>query len=107
VTGAFDARFEGPPGLVHAGMLTFGFEFALGMAAASAGARAFSVSTTVNYRKPLRVGSPVRFEAEMDRVEGRKILTKGSLSVGPDEFAVANGVHIRVDEATWNAARSR
>ena len=106
VTGVFDARYEGPPGLVHAGMVTFGFEFALGVAAASSGSRAFSVSTTIRYRKPLRVGSAVRFEAEIDRIDGRKVFTKGALFAQGELHAEATGVHVTVDDATWNAART-
>jgi acyl-coenzyme A thioesterase PaaI-like protein len=107
ISGMFDARFEGPPGLVHGGFVAFGFEFVLGMAAASTGLRAFSVSTTIRYRKPLRVGTPVLFEAAVDRVDGRKVFTQGTLTVDGEVSAQAEGLHITVDEATWNQGREK
>lgn len=106
ISGSFDARFEGPPGLVHGGFVDFGFQFVLGKAAASAGPPAFSVRTTLQYRKPLRVGTAVLFDGSVDRVEGRKVFTRGTLTAGDEVLAEAEGLHIQVDEATWNQGRA-
>jgi acyl-coenzyme A thioesterase PaaI-like protein len=77
-TATFGPRFEGAPGCVHGGFVAAVFDEALGMAQGITGAPGMTAYLNVQYRRPHRLGRLVRFEARMDRVEGRKIYCSGS-----------------------------
>ena len=52
---------------------------------------------TIRYRKPTPLDTDLRFEATVQRVEGRKIFAEGRLYAGDVLTAEAEGVFIAVD----------
>jgi hypothetical protein len=52
---------------------------------------------TVRYRSPTPLHTPLRFEGELERVEGRKNFTVGRCYAGDLVTAEAEGIFIAVD----------
>lgn len=104
----FGAAYEGPPGCVHGGFVAASFDDVLGMVQAVTGNPGMTGTLTVRYRKPTPLHAEIRFEAELDRVEGRKIFTTGR-SYGPDGevTAEAEAIFISVDFSKLVALRDQ
>lgn len=95
--GTFGAAYEGPPGSVHGGSIAASFDEVLGMVQSMSGAPGMTGTLEVRYRRPTPLHVEVRFEATLDRQEGRKLFTSGRLYVGDDLTAEATGLFITVD----------
>ena len=97
-TVTFGAAYEGPPGCVHGGYLAATFDEVLGGAQSLGGRPGMTGTLTVRYRSPHPLHTRIEFEAELVRVEGRKIFTAGR-SRTPDGklLAEAEGIFISVD----------
>lgn len=95
--GTFGIQYEGPPGHVHGGFVAAAFDEMLGMAQSMTGHPGMTGTLTVRYRRPTPLHQDLRFEAWVDRVEGRKIFAAGRLSHGETLCAEAEGVFITVD----------
>lgn len=52
---------------------------------------------SIRYRRPTPLHTDLRFEASLDRKEGRKLFTTGRLYAGDDLCAEAEGLFITVD----------
>lgn len=85
--------YEGPPGLVHGGILAAILDQILGAAAENAGAPGMTGTLTVRYRRGTPLGS-IRAEAWLDRREGVKTFTRGQISTADGVTAEAEGVFI-------------
>jgi acyl-coenzyme A thioesterase PaaI-like protein len=95
----FGAAYEGPPGCVHGGYLAATFDEVLGGAQSLGGRPGMTGTLTVRYRVPTPLHTPLRFEGELDRVEGRKNFTVGRCYAGDLLTAEAEGIFIAVDIA--------
>jgi len=93
----FGSAYEGPPGHVHGGFVAAAFDEVLGFAQSLTGNPGMTGTLTVRYRRPTPLHTDLRFEAEVDRVEGRKIFTHGRLFAGDTLTAEAEGLFISVD----------
>ena len=96
-TAVFGTAYEGPPGHVHGGFVAAAFDEVLGMAQSLTGNPGMTGSLTVRYRKPTPLHREIRFAGRVDRVEGRKIFTSGTLFDGETLCAEAEGLFISVD----------
>jgi acyl-coenzyme A thioesterase PaaI-like protein len=96
-TAHFGAAYEGPPGGVHGGWIAASFDEVLGMVQSLSGAPGMTGTLGIRYRRPTPLHTDVRFEATLDRQEGRKLFTSGRLYVGDDLTAEAEGLFISVD----------
>jgi acyl-CoA thioesterase FadM len=56
-----------------------------------------TASLTIHYRRPTPLYTDLRIEAHTDRVEGRKVYTKGSILAGDLVTAEAEGLFIQID----------
>ncbi len=92
----FGSAYEGPPGCVHGGYLAAAFDEVLGAAQSLGGRPGMTGTLTIRYRSPTPLHTPVRFVAEVDRVEGRKIFTTGRSYAGDLMTADAEGIFISV-----------
>jgi acyl-coenzyme A thioesterase PaaI-like protein len=91
----FGAAYEGPPGYVHGGIIALAFDEMLGMANIASGHPGMTGTLKVRYRRPTPLYREVRFEAWVDRVEGRRIMTRGTLSCADDLCAECDGVFVQ------------
>lgn len=87
------AAYEGPPGLVHGGIVALVLDQLLGQAAGAGGRPGMTGTLTITYRQGTPLGD-LRAEAWIDRAEGIKTWAKGHL-IGPDGVtAEAEGIFI-------------
>jgi acyl-coenzyme A thioesterase PaaI-like protein len=87
------AAYEGPPGLVHGGVVSLILDQILGHAVGAAGRPGMTGTLTIVYRQGTPLGD-LRAEAWIDRVDGIKTWARAHL-VGPDGVtAEAEGVFI-------------
>lgn len=93
----FGAAYEGAPGCVHGGYLAAAFDEVLGMVQAVSGQPGMTGTLTVRYRKPTPLHADLAFEGRLDRVEGRKMFTSGTVSVDGTLTAEAEAIFISVD----------
>jgi acyl-coenzyme A thioesterase PaaI-like protein len=96
-TATFGSAYEGPPGAVHGGYVAAAFDELLGMAQSLGGKPGMTGTLTVRYRRPHPLHTPIEFEAELVRVEGRKIFTAGRSYADGELRAEAEGIFITVD----------
>lgn len=99
----FGAAYEGPPGHVHGGFIAASFDEVLGMAQSLGGAPGMTGTLTIKYRNPTPLHTDLRYEATLDRVQGRKLFTSGRLYNGDTLCAEAEGLFISVDFAKFAA----
>jgi acyl-coenzyme A thioesterase PaaI-like protein len=92
----FGVPYEGPPGHVHGGFLAAAFDEVLGMAQSLTGNPGMTGTLIIRYRKPTPLLKELVFEAFVEGVEGRRILTRGTVSCDGVMTAEAEGVFIAV-----------
>jgi acyl-coenzyme A thioesterase PaaI-like protein len=93
----FNAAYEGPPGNVHGGMVAAAWDEVLGMAQSLSGNAGFTGTLQIKYRSPTPLYEDLAFKAWVDRVEGRKIFTKGECYAGERLTSEAEGIFITVN----------
>jgi acyl-coenzyme A thioesterase PaaI-like protein len=96
-TVTFGSAYEGPPGSVHGGFVAAAFDEVLGYVQSLSGAPGMTGTLEVRYILPTPLHQELLFEAEIVRVEGRKIFTQGTVKAGDIVTASAKGVFISVD----------
>ncbi len=95
-TVTFGSAYEGPPGSVHGGFVAAAFDEVLGYVQSLSGAPGMTGTLTVRYRKPTPLHQELLFEAELTRVEGRKIFTEATVKADGVVTAEAEGIFISV-----------
>jgi acyl-coenzyme A thioesterase PaaI-like protein len=93
-TGVFGSAYEGPPGSVHGGFVAAAFDEVLGYVQSLSGHPGMTGTLEVVYRSPTPLHTPLRFEAKLERVEGRKIFTSARLEAGGVLCAEATAIFI-------------
>ena len=76
----FGKAFEGAPGCVHGGFVAAVLDEALGMACIFGGVPAMTAELTTQYLRHTPVETPLKIEAKLDGVEGKKVRTSGRVS---------------------------
>ena len=99
--GVFGDAYEGPPGCVHGGFIAAAFDEVLGFTQSLTGRPGMTGLLTVRYRQPTPLHRELRFAGWVDRVDGRKIHTLGTLHAGDVLTAEAEALFISVDEAVF------
>lgn len=88
------ALYEGPPGMVHGGVVALVLDQLLGEAAAAGGSPGMTGTLSLRYEQNTPLGE-CSGEAWIDRVEGVKTIVKGELRRGDGETTVrAEGIFI-------------
>jgi acyl-coenzyme A thioesterase PaaI-like protein len=93
--GAFGAPYEGPPGFVHGGWIACAFDEMLGIANIASGHPGMTGRLTVHYRRPTPLFRDLRFRAWVDRVEGRRIMSRARCFDGDTLTAEADGLFVQ------------
>ncbi|MGO9506821.1 MAG: PaaI family thioesterase [Mycobacterium sp.] len=92
------SAYEGPPTLVHGGVSALVLDHMLGEAASEGLSRArFTGTIIVKYLRGTPLG-PLRCEAWIDRVEGRKVFARGTISDAAGITVESEGIFI---EPSW------
>jgi acyl-coenzyme A thioesterase PaaI-like protein len=99
----FGAAYEGPPGHVHGGFVAAAFDEVLGFTQSLTGNPGMTASLTVRYKRTSPLHVTLRFEAQVDRVEGRKIHASGRMLSGETVTAEAEALFISVDAERFQA----
>lgn len=79
-----DRRFEGPPGLVHGGVTGLLLDEVLGRAGTAIGRWGMTAYLNITYRRALPVDVELELSARVDRIEGRKTFTSGTIALASD-----------------------
>jgi acyl-coenzyme A thioesterase PaaI-like protein len=82
---------------VHGGIVAAAFDELLGMTQSLSGQPGMTGRLTVTYRLPTPLHRDLRFVGTLERVEGRKIFTRGRCFDGGTLTAEAEGLFIHVD----------
>jgi len=92
---AFGQAYEGPPASVHGSIVASVYDQLLALAAIAAGHGGPTATLTVHFRKmtPLHVG--LRFDAWVDRVDGRKAFVRGTCHAGAELLSESEGLFVR------------
>ena len=99
-TGIFGSAYEGPPGSVHGGFVAAAFDEVLGYVQSLSGHPGMTGTLTVKYRSPTPLHTPLLFEAELHRVEGRKIFTRATLEAEGVLCAEAEAIFVSFKQGT-------
>jgi hypothetical protein len=90
----FGVAYEGPPGCVHGGVVALYFDELLGVAQSTSGNPGMTANLSVNFHAPTPLGVPLIFAGRIDRIDGRKIFTRGTLHHGDVLCASADGLFV-------------
>jgi acyl dehydratase len=93
----FGAPYNGPPSMVHGGVIALLFDELLGAANVVHGVGAFTGTLRVRYERPTPLGKPLRMVGWVDRMEGRKVFTLGELLHDGVVTARAEGIFVRTE----------
>jgi acyl-coenzyme A thioesterase PaaI-like protein len=97
--GTYHAAYEGPPGYVHGGWVALTFDELLGMANAASGHPGMTGTLKVRYLRPTPLYRRVDLVGWTERVEGRRIISKGTMTVDGEITAEAEGLFVTIDPA--------
>jgi acyl-coenzyme A thioesterase PaaI-like protein len=92
----FGSAYEGPPGCVHGGCIAAAFDEVLGYTQTFSGQPGMTGTLETVYRAPTPLHTPLVFRAQIDRISGRKVICKGTLSAGDQLCAEATGIFIQL-----------
>ncbi len=98
------ATYAGPPGAVHGGIVAMVFDELLGAVNACLGLGAFTGTLSIRYERLTPIETELEVESWVDRTEGRKVFTVGTIRAGGEVTARAEGIFIRVDPGALPAA---
>jgi acyl-coenzyme A thioesterase PaaI-like protein len=96
-SGAVPAAYVGPPGMVHGGVVAMIIDELLGAVNACLGLGAFTGTLSIRYERPTPIATELELESWVERTEGRKVFTVGTIRADGAVTARAEGVFIRVD----------
>jgi uncharacterized protein (TIGR00369 family) len=88
---------EGPPGLVHGGVVAALFDHMLARAVRAGGRGGLTAELTVTYRRPVRLGVPLLLTAKMVDADGRRTTARSRLVAEDDPgttLAEADGLFV-------------
>ena len=90
----FGTPYEGPPGCVHGAVIAGAFDQVFNVANLMRSVAGPTAELTLRYHKPTPLDRPLVFEAWVDRVEGRKVRTKGLVRFGETVTVEGEGLFI-------------
>ena len=99
----FGPAYEGPPGSVHGGFVAAAFDEVLGVAQTLSGQVGMTGTLTVRYRRPTPLHADLRFEASLNGVSGRKVLTSAKVFAAGQLTAEATALFISVSPQRFSA----
>jgi len=105
---ALDRRFEGWEGIVHGGILCTILDEVMAWALVGEDNWGVTARMTVDFRRPVEVGAPIRAEGWITRSRRRIVDTAARIVDASDtELATATGVYVAADAARKQDLRAR
>jgi uncharacterized protein (TIGR00369 family) len=106
---ALDPRFEGWEGIVHGGILCTILDEVMAWALVGGDDWGVTARMTVDFRRPVEVGAPIRAEGWITRSRRRVVDTEGRIvdASSGAALATATGVYVAADRARKDELRSR
>lgn len=98
-TVTYGAEHQGHPGLVHGGILAATFDELFGMFQTFSHPPVVTAELTVRFLRPVRIGSSVRFEAEIAEREGRRMRVRGTGAVNGATCVASEALFVVTREA--------
>ena len=95
-TVSFGQVYEGPPSSVHGALIASVYDQILALAAIASDSAGPTATLTVHYRKMTPIGAPLRFEAWIERLDGRKAFARGTCHAGEALVSEAEGMFVRM-----------
>jgi len=89
--------YEGPPGVVHGGVVATLFDHMLARAVRAAGRGGMTAELTVAYRRPVRLGVPLLLTAKVGDADGRRTTARARIVAEDDPgttLAEAEGLFV-------------
>lgn len=96
-TATLSRLYEGPPHGVHGGYVAALFDEILGAAMRLAPPPGVTAVLEVRYREVTPIETPLRFEAWVEEVRGRRLHARATCHAGETLTADARGIFVRVD----------
>jgi hypothetical protein len=94
----FGLAYEGPPGGVHGGVIAAVWDQVLAFAAMVHGMPGPTATLTTRYRAVTPLHEEVRFEAWVERTEGRRVYARGHCHVGGKLVTDADAMFVARNE---------
>ena len=82
---------------MHGGWIALAFDEMLGIANIATGHPGMTGRLTIRYRRPTPLHRPMEFEGWTDQVDGRRVVTRGTLTVDGSVTAEAEGLFVVID----------
>jgi len=95
-TVAFGEAYEGPPSSVHGSIIASVYDQVLALAAIASDSAGPTATLTVHFRKMTPLHTPLRFEAWIERIDGRKAFARGTCHAGEALVSEAEGMFVRM-----------
>ncbi len=93
----FGPGAEGPPGHAHGGSMAAVLDEAMGVGAWRAGHAVVAAKLTINFRRMLPLENEVLLETWVERVDGKKVMTRGRIFDQDGEtYAEGEGLFILI-----------
>jgi acyl-coenzyme A thioesterase PaaI-like protein len=94
-TARYTQVYEGPPGMVHGGVVAAIFDgLQATVASVGSAARALTHSLTIRYLRGTPIEQDLHLDARIDRIDGRKVFTAATIALGADVTAESTGLFI-------------
>ncbi len=102
----FGPEAQGPPGHAHGGSMAAVLDEAMGFAAWLAGHAVLAARLVIDFRNKLPLGQVVIAETAIEKVQGRKVFTRGLLrSADGLVFTEGEGVFVKVSPERFGGLR--
>ncbi len=88
---------QGPQGYAHGGVLAALLDEAMGTACWLVGGQSVSAHLDFDYKRPVPLGMAIRITAQVERREGRKLFTVGSILLTEEGALAVSSSGIFVD----------
>ena len=92
----FDEAQQGPPGHAHGGASAAVIDEAMGAVVWQSGLQALLANLNLDYRLPVPLHTPLRAEAELQKLEGRKAFARGRILVGDRVAVEGTGLFVHI-----------
>lgn len=93
-SATFGRVFMGPPGKVHGGVLALALDMLMAKTQDFVTGLGMTGTLNIRYLAPTPLNTEIRFEARVNRLEGRKLFTEAKVFAGDTQTVEATGIWI-------------